>query len=96
MKQYYFRKKGEVFALIEKKTGLIIDYYQSRSKTIEKSKFMSSGGAFNGFTPSFMCVDSISSAAFDKKNHAEGQTAEPYHEEDVDHLFSVAVERHPS
>ena len=89
MTLYEVVEMDDEYALVEQRTGHIVDYYNDRKQARYKGKFMSSGGAFNGFTPRFMCKDSISSP-IDETALLQPQV---HPSQDVDHLFSVKVVR---
>ena len=44
------------FCLYEHQTEQVIDYSLDEKNILPKLKFMNSGGAFDGFTPSFMLI----------------------------------------
>ena len=60
MKLYNIAELNGKYALVEKSTGHVVDYYTDRSEARKKLNFMSSGGAFNGFTPNFICLSTHS------------------------------------
>ena len=48
------KSPSNYYALVERKTGNVIDFFNDMREALRTSKFMSSGGAFNGFTPRFI------------------------------------------
>lgn len=89
---YTIEKHKEGYALIENSTGHIVEYYYDRKLARYKGKFMSSGGAFNGFTPLFMCK-TISENAAHIENQNLHQVEHVEEQNDLDHQFSVKVIR---
>lgn len=87
---YTIEKCKEGYALVENSTGHIVDYFYDKKLARWKSKFMSSGGAFNGFTPRFICKSISENVA-----HIENQNlSDPeYTEEDLNYQFSVKFQR---
>jgi hypothetical protein len=56
---YEIVKEDGHFLLVEKKTGNVIEKHEDMSLARKRSKFMSSGGAFNTFTPAFICLECL-------------------------------------
>jgi hypothetical protein len=51
---YQVTEIGGSYAVIEKCTGQIIEAYNSQNEAKNKMKFLNLGGAFDGFSPSFV------------------------------------------
>lgn len=60
------------FALFEEETEQVIDFFYFEDDVIKVHKFMTQGGAFNGFTPPFMLkrvkVENLKSELNEKVN----------------------------
>ena len=44
------------FLLVEKKSCNVVEKHRDTYSAKKRAKFMSSGGAFNTFTPRFLCI----------------------------------------
>jgi len=53
------RNPTSFYMLVERRTGNLVEYFDDMREAMRCSKFMSSGGAFNGFTPRFICWKSL-------------------------------------
>jgi len=51
---YKIVEKDKKFLVIETKTDQIIDQYNTRQEAKERLRFLNLGGAFDGFSPSFI------------------------------------------
>lgn len=96
MKKYIVESVEDQLALVEESTGHIIDYFDDRREARYKGKWMSSGGAFNGFTPRFICRDHYSNwfepeftveSATGQAHRDETQVGDRTVEESVDSAF---------
>jgi hypothetical protein len=51
---YKIVEKDKKFLVIETKTDQVIDQYNTRQEAKEQLRFLNLGGAFDGFSPSFI------------------------------------------
>lgn len=72
------------YMLVERKTGNVVEYFDEMREAIWASKFMSSGGAFNGFTPRFICHQCL-------EEHEDIPPDSVVKQEDIDSTFSRQV-----
>jgi len=57
IKRYELRNSGKSWEVYEKSTDQVLSVEKDRKEASRIMKFLDGGGAFNGFTPSFLLVE---------------------------------------